>query len=74
MNDLSTRQPPPSLADLRRAYPKWTIEPPDMLSVYTAELRPAGGHALHFLAGHDLGELATRLATAEALHLGTEPR
>jgi hypothetical protein len=39
-----------------------------MLEVFTAELRSDDGHSLHFLAGHDLPELAARLATAE--HLG----
>jgi hypothetical protein len=73
MNDPAP-QPPPSLADLRRRYPDWVIEGPAQLSVYTAELKSADGRALHFLAGHDLGELAARLATAQAIHPGTGPR
>jgi hypothetical protein len=63
-------QPPtqqPSLDGLRRKYPEWTIEGPAALHVYTAELRTHGGRSLHFLAGHDVAELAARLETATAL-------
>ena len=54
----------PQLAELRQRYPEWTIEGPAALHVYTAELRTDGGRSLHFLAGHDVAELAARLATA----------
>ncbi len=56
----------PQLAELRRRYPQWVIEGPAALYVFTAELRSHGGRSLHFLAGHDVAELAARLATATA--------
>ena len=55
------------LAALRLRYPEWTIEPPAALHVWTAELTTEGGRSVHFLAGHDIEELADRLATATAL-------
>ncbi len=55
-----------ALSELRQRYPQWVIEGPAALPVYTAELRTHGGRSLHFLAGHDLGELAVRLAVATA--------
>ncbi len=55
-----------TLDGLRARYPEWTIEPPGALHVWTAELVTDGGRCLHFLAGHDAGELAARLATATA--------
>jgi hypothetical protein len=56
----------PSLEELRRRYPEWTIEGPAELHVYTAELRTHDGRSLHFLAGHTIDELAARLASATA--------
>jgi len=52
------------LAGLRHRYPEWTIEGPAGLPVFTAELRSDDGRSLHYLAGHDLDELAARLAAA----------
>jgi len=57
----------PTLDALRRQYPEWTIDPPAQLHVWTAELIGDGGRSLHFLCGHDLDELAARLATATAI-------
>jgi hypothetical protein len=54
----------PSLAELRSRYPQWTIDGPAALGVYTAELWGDDGRSLHFLAGHNLAELAARLGTA----------
>lgn len=56
----------PSLAELRLQYPEWTIEGPAALHVYTAELTTDDGRSIHFLAGHDIAELAARLASATA--------
>jgi hypothetical protein len=56
-----------ALDELQQCYPAWTIDGPAALHVYTAELRTGGGRSIHFLAGHDLDELAARLATATAL-------
>jgi len=57
----------PSLDGLRHQYPDWQIDPPAQLHVWTAELKSDGGRCVHFLAGHDLRELAERLATATAI-------
>ena len=58
----------PALAALRADYPApWVIRYEAPLHIYSAELRSNGGRTLHFLAGHDIGELAARLATATAL-------
>ncbi len=55
-----------SLSELRQRYPQWVIDGPAGLPVYTAELRSDNGRSLHFLAGHDIDELAARLAVATA--------
>jgi len=51
-----------ALAALRHEYPQWTIGYEAALHVFTAEWH--GGPVLRFLAGHDIDELAARLATA----------
>ena len=57
----------PALAALRAEYPAWTIAYEAHLGVYSAELKSDDGRSLHYLCGHDLAELATRLGTATAL-------
>jgi hypothetical protein len=57
----------PALAALRAEYPAWTIVYEAALGVYSAELRSENGSSLHYLAGHTLDELKTRLQTATTL-------
>lgn len=58
----------PALAALRAEYPApWVIRYEAPLHIYSAELRSADGRSVHYLCGHDLSELAARLATAAAL-------
>jgi hypothetical protein len=58
----------PALAALRSQYPApWVIRYEAPLHIYSAELRSADGRSLHYLCGHDVGELAARLVTATAL-------
>lgn len=66
MNSVPDQSPAqqPSLGALRQQFPDWTIEPPGALHVWTAELRSADGRSLHYLCGHDIGELAARLEVA----------
>lgn len=56
-----------AISALRAAYPAWVIRFEASLGVYSAELRSENGHSLHYLAGHTLDELETRLQTATAL-------
>lgn len=69
MNSVPDQPAPqqPSLGELQRKYPAWTVEGPGALHVWTAELRTHGGRSLHFLAGHDAAELAARLEVATAI-------
>ena len=60
----------PALAALRAAYPGWTIRYEAALHIYSAELKSEDGRSLHYLAGHDLAELESRLEVAKATATG----
>jgi hypothetical protein len=62
----------PALAALRAEYPAWTIGYEAPLGIYSAELRQSDG-AVRYLAGHTVGELRARLATATSIDAAARP-